>query len=170
MLTDYHIIRRAKLKLSDLYTSDPAGIYWFERGVNWRAIVAFLMGVWPLLRKSPKSPLLASTCFVDRISHAAGLIETVNAVGDPTSGGWARLYHLTFLVGLAIGASVFWVLNYFFPPPGLGMETPFMVEEFYGVPQPTTPGANGGSELSEESLKQIGAVGEKQLSEAKVSA
>jgi nucleobase:cation symporter-1, NCS1 family len=60
MLADYHIVRRYKLKLNDLYTSDPQGIYWYFHGVNWRAPVSFLMGVWPLLRKSSRHPLLSS--------------------------------------------------------------------------------------------------------------
>jgi len=52
MLADYHVIRRAKLKLNDLYTGNSSSIYWFNKGVNWRAIVAFFSGVWPLLRES----------------------------------------------------------------------------------------------------------------------
>jgi NCS1 family nucleobase:cation symporter-1 len=51
MLADYHVIRKAKLKVNDLYTGNSSSIYWFNKGVNWRAIVAFLAGVWPLLRK-----------------------------------------------------------------------------------------------------------------------
>ena len=51
MLADYHVVRRAKLKLNDLYTGDSSSIYWFHNGVNWRAFVAFFSGVWPLLRK-----------------------------------------------------------------------------------------------------------------------
>lgn len=51
MLADYHVIRKAKLKVNDLYTGNSSSIYWFNKGVNWRAIAAFLTGVWPLLRK-----------------------------------------------------------------------------------------------------------------------
>ena len=51
MLADYHVVRRVKLKLHDLYTGDSSSIYWFNKGINWRAIVAFVSGVWPLLRE-----------------------------------------------------------------------------------------------------------------------
>ncbi|KIW50610.1 hypothetical protein, variant [Exophiala xenobiotica] len=51
MLADYHVVRRHKLKLNDLYTGNKSSIYWYNKGVNWRAPVAFLCGVWPLLRE-----------------------------------------------------------------------------------------------------------------------
>lgn len=58
MLADYHLVRRYKLKLGDLYTGDSSSIYWFSDGVNWRAFVAFFAGMWPLLRMSfSRNPL-----------------------------------------------------------------------------------------------------------------
>ncbi|CAI7643936.1 unnamed protein product [Penicillium manginii] len=51
MLADYHIVRKHKLKIGDLYSGDSSSIYWFDDGVNWRAFVAFLAGMWPLIRK-----------------------------------------------------------------------------------------------------------------------
>jgi NCS1 family nucleobase:cation symporter-1 len=50
MLADYHLVRRYKLKLGDLYTGDSSSIYWFSAGVNWRAFVAFFAGMWSLIR------------------------------------------------------------------------------------------------------------------------
>lgn len=52
MLADYHLIRMHKLNLPDLYKGDASSIYWFYKGFNWRGPVAFLMGMWPLLRTS----------------------------------------------------------------------------------------------------------------------
>ncbi|KIW77744.1 hypothetical protein AYO21_04863 [Fonsecaea monophora] len=113
MLADYHVVRRAKLKLNDLYTGDSSSIYWFNKGVNWRAIVGFFSGVWPLL---------------------PGLVGTVNNKTDASFVGWIRLYNLTFIVGLAISFFVFWGLNILFPPPGLGEEAPFVEDDvLYGV-------------------------------------
>lgn len=51
LLADYHVVRRYRLKLDDLYVGDASSIYWFHHGFNWRAFVAFFAGVWPLLRK-----------------------------------------------------------------------------------------------------------------------
>ncbi|KAJ5090049.1 hypothetical protein N7532_008733 [Penicillium argentinense] len=116
MLADYHIVRRYKLKLGDLYLGDSSSIYWFADGVNWRAFIAFLSGMWPLL---------------------PGMVATVNSYSGAQWTGWIRLYNLTFLVGLAMSFFVFWVLCHFFPPTGLGEEAAFAHEEvLYGVSKP----------------------------------
>jgi NCS1 family nucleobase:cation symporter-1 len=55
------------------------------------------------------------------------------------------LYNLTFIVGLAMSFGVFWVLSFFFPPPGLGEEAPFVDEVLSGMEEP-------GSETGKEEL------------------
>ncbi|KAL4999446.1 permease for cytosine/purines, uracil, thiamine, allantoin-domain-containing protein [Aspergillus recurvatus] len=107
MLADYHLIRRHRLKLSDLYIGSPSSIYWFSHGVNWRALVAFTAGMWPLL---------------------PGLAANVNSWTEDKWTGWLRLYNLTFIVGLAIGLLVFWGLNILFPVPGTDVDGPFVLE------------------------------------------
>lgn len=67
-----------------------------------------------------------------RILLSAGLVGTVNNIKDSSFTGWIRLYNLTFIVGLAMSFSVFLTLNYFFPPPGLGEEAPFVDNILYG--------------------------------------
>lgn len=48
LLTDYFAVRRAKdFNIYHLYK--PQGTYWYQNGFNWRAIVAFLAGMFPLL-------------------------------------------------------------------------------------------------------------------------
>lgn len=49
--TDYWIIRRRKWKIPDLY--ERHGIYWFWHGINWRAIITWIIAVIPAFRKSP---------------------------------------------------------------------------------------------------------------------
>lgn len=56
MLADYHLVRRYRLKVSDLYRGDSTSIYWFRHGVNWRAFAAFTAGMWPLLREFATLP------------------------------------------------------------------------------------------------------------------
>ncbi|KAL3429859.1 permease for cytosine/purines, uracil, thiamine, allantoin-domain-containing protein [Aspergillus tetrazonus] len=107
MLADYHIVRRHRLKLSDLYIGSPSSIYWFSHGVNWRALVAFTAGMWPLL---------------------PGLAANVNSWTEDKWTGWLRLYNLTFIVGLAISLLVFWVLNVLFPVPGTDLDGPFVLQ------------------------------------------
>lgn len=123
MLADYHLIRRYKLRVNDLYTGDSTSIYWFRNGVNWRALVAFLLGMWPLLRTSPK--FSSNEAFWEANFAVAGLVATVNGYTKGQWVGWTRLYNLTFLVGLAMSFGVFWVLSYFSQPVGLGREASF---------------------------------------------
>ena len=66
----------------------------------------------------------------------AGLVGTVDNITDSSYTGWIRLYNLTFIVGLAMSFAVFWVLNYFFPPYGLGQEAPFVDEVLAGLEEP----------------------------------
>lgn len=51
MIADYHFIRQRKLKIRDLYIGDNSSDYWFIKGLNWRAFLAFIFGVWPMLRE-----------------------------------------------------------------------------------------------------------------------
>jgi NCS1 family nucleobase:cation symporter-1 len=43
MIADYFLVRRARLKLDDLYRRQ--GIYEYDNGVNWRAVGALLAGI-----------------------------------------------------------------------------------------------------------------------------
>lgn len=122
MLADYHLVRRYKLKLNELYIGNASSIYWYRGGVNWRAPVAFFAGVWPLLRKFG-APYGMRSC-ADLCE--AGLAGTVNAYTDPSFTGWIRLYNLTFLIGTLISFTVMATLCYISPPPGLGQEAPFV--------------------------------------------
>jgi NCS1 family nucleobase:cation symporter-1 len=50
IIADYYIVRKQRLNLHDLYSTDPAGIYHFTRGWNRRAVVAFaIAGVFSIL-------------------------------------------------------------------------------------------------------------------------
>lgn len=70
----------------------------------------------------------------------------MNDIKDSSFVGWIRLYNLTFIVGLVISFTLFWALNIFFPPPGLGEEAPFLDGGvLYGV----------GEEVSVESQKEL---------------
>lgn len=67
-----------------------------------------------------------------------------------------RLYHLTFIVGLAMSGAIFWALNYFIPPRGLGEEAPFVDDVVHGVPSPKTESERGSSQ------QQVGDIEEAQ--------
>ncbi|DAA79460.1 TPA_exp: hypothetical protein A8136_0233 [Trichophyton benhamiae CBS 112371] len=105
MLSDYLVIRRQTLKLCDLYKGDSSSIYWYWHGFNWRGAVAFTASIW---------------------SQIPGLVASVNKDKSPAMQGWIKLFNITFFVGLAMGFTWMTVLSYLFPPPGLGVEAPFV--------------------------------------------
>lgn len=41
MITDYYLIKKQNVDLQQLYSSDPAGAYYYQRGWNQRALIAF---------------------------------------------------------------------------------------------------------------------------------
>ena len=87
MVFDYMFIRKQKMKLSSLvsvssfqsiktyaqYDGSPNSIYWYQKGVNWRAPVAWVVGVAPLF---------------------PGFLATVSTVTVPL--GATHLYYLCF--------------------------------------------------------------------------
>lgn len=121
MLADYHVVRKRKLRVNELYVGNETSHYWFRSGVNWRAFVAFFAGTWPLLRTYSAF----CTCSSTWLTGTAGLAASVNSYSGPNWDRWIELYNLTFIVGLAISFVVFSALCYFFPVSGLGVDTPF---------------------------------------------
>ncbi|EOD51179.1 putative ncs1 nucleoside transporter protein [Neofusicoccum parvum UCRNP2] len=110
-ICDYWLVRRRRVKLSDLYHAGPSGIYYFVRGVNWRAFVAWVVG-W-----APQLP---------------GFVHAVNEeISVPA--GCTHLYQLAFPLGFAISFAVFWGLNRISPPEGLGEVDPV---DYFGTFSP----------------------------------
>jgi cytosine/uracil/thiamine/allantoin permease len=54
LVGDYYLIKKRKLNVHELYTGEKS-IYWYDHGVNWRAFLAFFIGVGPLLPGFAKS-------------------------------------------------------------------------------------------------------------------
>jgi len=46
MVADYHILRRRRVKLSHYFIPNQLSDYWFWHGINWRAPIAWVLGVW----------------------------------------------------------------------------------------------------------------------------
>ena len=97
-ICDYFVIRSRRMKLSDLYTPAPSGIYYYFHGVNPRAFVAWVVG-W-----APQLP---------------GFIANVNTSVSVTQANM-KMFYLAFPLGLAISFTLYYVLNWVFPPEGAG--------------------------------------------------
>ncbi|SPO03120.1 related to uracil permease [Cephalotrichum gorgonifer] len=95
MFADYFLLRKTTIKLTELFSNSPESIYWYTRGWNWRAAVAWPMGVWFLM------PGLAQRAV------------------DPKGfwPGWTRLYQLSWFLGCIVAGSVYLLLDYFWPMP-----------------------------------------------------
>ncbi|KAB5518081.1 NCS1 nucleoside transporter [Coniochaeta sp. 2T2.1] len=96
---DYWFIRKRQIKLSELYHSRPEGIYFYWRGFNWRAFVAWVLGFW---------------------SQLPGFAQNVTPNSVTVSKGWTNAFNLAFPIGFAISFTLFYVFSYFWPPPCLG--------------------------------------------------
>ncbi|KAL2817247.1 permease for cytosine/purines, uracil, thiamine, allantoin-domain-containing protein [Aspergillus cavernicola] len=94
---DYYLARRQKVKLSDLYHPGSKGIYYFTRGINFRAYVSWILG-WV--------PTIGGMAMVNPAnSIPSDLVET---------------YYTGFITGYVISFLAHWGLNVVFPPKGLG--------------------------------------------------
>ncbi|KAF7558412.1 hypothetical protein G7046_g5735 [Stylonectria norvegica] len=93
MFSDYFLLRKTTMKLTDLYGNSSHSIYWYTKGWNWRAVIAWPMGVWFLL------PGLAQRAVAPKESW----------------GAWTRLYQLSWFVGFAVSAVTYLALEYFWP-------------------------------------------------------
>ncbi|ODV89659.1 hypothetical protein CANCADRAFT_32850 [Tortispora caseinolytica NRRL Y-17796] len=92
MFADYYYVRRRNLKLTHLYEATEASNYWYTKGVNWRAPVCWIMGVWPLLPG-----------FAWYVQHGAG---------PDNMGGWSHIYYLSWIVGCLISFTLYAVSSH----------------------------------------------------------
>jgi NCS1 family nucleobase:cation symporter-1 len=97
-ICDYWIIRRRRIKLSDLYHAQQDGLFHYWHGVNPRAFVAWACGF---------------------ASQLPGFANAINKnIVVPI--GCVRLYYLAFPLGFVISFGVFYALNMLMPLVGLG--------------------------------------------------
>lgn len=97
MVFDYIFVHHRKVKLSALYHCDPISIYYYWKGLNWRALVAWACGLAPLF---------------------PGFIASVSTAH--VSLGATHLYYLCWPLGFTISGLVMLGLSKASPPAGLG--------------------------------------------------
>jgi len=96
MVADFYLVRRTKIKLSDLYKRD--GCYFYYYGINLRVVPAWVIGWAPTI---------------------GGMI--LNAKAD-TTGPRAlyELFYINFFYGFFSSALVFYLTNLLFPADNVG--------------------------------------------------
>ncbi|KAL4874958.1 permease for cytosine/purines, uracil, thiamine, allantoin-domain-containing protein [Aspergillus karnatakaensis] len=93
MAAHYLIVCGSKVKVEDLYRGDKESIYWFNKGVNWRAPIAWIIGVVPCM---------------------PGFVAAVNT-SITVSDGATELYYLNYLYGFLSSAAVHTFLHWAVP-------------------------------------------------------
>ncbi|KAG7445403.1 allantoin permease [Guyanagaster necrorhizus] len=92
MIVDYFLVRRGNLQPASLYTGARDGAYYYTRGVNWRAIIAFVAGM--------------GVPFPGFVQSFGGVV-----IGEVA----AEIFDLGWLVSFGMGAVIYWVLCRVFP-------------------------------------------------------
>lgn len=132
MFADYFLLRRRQIKLTDLYKPDAQSIYWYWKGVNWRAFVAWIMGVWPTL---------------------PGFVEFVRHGTTRTLSGWSNLYDISYPLGLILSVLIYVGLNKVSPITGLGAVDEF---DYFGTFGPAETVSLNGEELETVQVEDHG--------------
>lgn len=99
MFADYFILRKRQIKLTDLYEHSSNSVYWYYKGINWRAPIAWAMGVWITL---------------------PGFAEFVQNGSSQELKGWSKMYDISYPLGLALTVLTYCVLHKLAPIKGLG--------------------------------------------------
>ncbi|KAF2094426.1 uracil permease [Rhizodiscina lignyota] len=106
MVCDFWVIHRMKYDTLALF--QPWGIYRYTAGVNWRAVVAFLVGV------APSMP---------------GFINSINS--NIKVGVGVHPYQFGWLLGFVGTFFVYWLLETIFPPHETFIERAVLPDEIY---------------------------------------
>ncbi|RDW89141.1 uracil permease-5 [Coleophoma cylindrospora] len=93
LLCHYYIITRGYLEIDDLYTSRKSGVYHYIGGWNWRAYLAYIVGIIP------------------------NFYGFLNNMGVSAPLGVTRAYYFAYEIGLVLSFGTYWLANYISPPP-----------------------------------------------------
>ncbi|WVR07850.1 hypothetical protein IAU60_004893 [Kwoniella sp. DSM 27419] len=114
MLVDYFIVRRGNLDIRAMYDGSRDSKYFFTAGVNWRSVVAFIVG------------------FVVPLPGFIGSFGTVTV-----STAAVRLFNLGWELSFLCGGVTYWILCLVFKVPGQeDCQRPFgeMVDDSWTLP------------------------------------
>ncbi|KAF8299891.1 NCS1 nucleoside transporter family [Clavulina sp. PMI_390] len=101
MVSDYWVVRRGHVRVTDLYTTRRDGWYWYNFGINWRAYAAYVAGI-----------------MINVVGFASVARPDIPIAA-------IRIYELAFLTGFGTSMLFYVSLNYFFPPRGVDLRKSF---------------------------------------------
>jgi hypothetical protein len=101
-----------RYRITDLYTNAPKGWYYYSKGFNIRAFIAYLIGI------APNMP-----GFINAVVTAGGSPAPISEVAT-------KIYAFSWFTGVAVSMTVYWTLNFFWPATGCRRtETFYEVDE-----------------------------------------
>lgn len=92
LLCHYYIVARGYLEIEDLYTARKNGVYQYFRGWNWRAYLAYVIGIIP------------------------NFYGFLNNIGVSAPEGVVKAYYFAYPIGLAVSFAVYWIACVVSPP------------------------------------------------------
>jgi NCS1 family nucleobase:cation symporter-1 len=87
MMCHYFLVCRGDLHIPDLFTSSQSGIYYYSRGWNYRAYIAYVVGIVP------------------------NFYGFLGVFGVPITDGATKMYYFAYPVGLILSFTTYWLLN-----------------------------------------------------------
>jgi NCS1 family nucleobase:cation symporter-1 len=86
LISDYYFVRNKKLVVDELYAE--SGRYWYSKGVNWKAMVALALGIFP---------------------NIPGFLVAVKIIDASVFPTWINgLYHYAWFVGFAVASLAYY--------------------------------------------------------------
>lgn len=92
LLCQYYLIGRGYMEIPDLFTASKTGAYYYTKGWNIRAYIAYICGIAP------------------------NFYGFLNNMGVSAPMGITKFYYVAYWVGLFVSGFVYWALCIFFPP------------------------------------------------------
>lgn len=105
LVADYFLVKKQNLRVGDLYCGNSRSAYWYFFGFNWRAIIAWSLGLGPLL---------------------PGLVREVSAASNGKS--WDHLYQISYFYGFFVSGVVYWACSAVFPTKKQTGSSPFSLD------------------------------------------
>lgn len=99
MLSDYFFVRKGNYWVSDLYTSNPKGRYWYTGGFHWRAYLAYVCGI-----------ALPFPGFLGSLG--------VKGVKEATGSAY-HIYDIGYLTAFVVAITVYTAICKISPPPNV---------------------------------------------------
>lgn len=109
MIADYYLVRKGNYFVSDLYRADKSSRYFYYKGWNWRAYVAYICGV-----------ALSFPGFLGSLGVVSVAAQTNPAI---------QMYNVGYVLGCAVSLVVYWALCTLFPDKGMNEAKGMVYEE-----------------------------------------